>query len=158
MKLNKSLAVLFSVLSLSLCVANAYVTPIPALTPGMLCSPADPNFIGYRYKAHVAVCRRNVSPEERIQVAMAYNIPRADWSKYEFDHLIPLNSGGSDSALNLWPQPLFEARIKDYVEQDVFNKLNSGMIDQNGAVTEIFDWFRGLVRTYPQCGRDLTCR
>lgn len=44
--------------------------------------------------------------------------------KYEVDHLIPLEEGGSNSLLNLWPQPkhaAWNAYAKDHLE----NRLHS---------------------------------
>ena len=118
-----------------------FTAPNPTLTPGKLCTTTDPNFSGYRYPTHVAYCNRNVSGDEKLKVAEAYGIPKSDWSKYEFDHLIPLNAGGSDDFANIWPEPLAEAHEKDKVELDVFDKLTAGKIDQAQAVQEIRDWF-----------------
>ena len=119
---------------------NSFVQPNPQLTPGKLCTPDDPNFSTYRYPAHIAYCTRNVTDLEKQKVANAYGVPRADWSKYEFDHLIPLNAGGSDDAENIWPQPIAEAHEKDKVELDIFNKLSAGKMDQAQAIQEIKDW------------------
>jgi hypothetical protein len=138
------LATLLIGLSLTSFAASAWTQPDLKLTPGSICTASDPNFDGYRYPSHVAHCRRSVSDDERLKVADAYHIPQADWSKYEFDHMIPLNSGGSDDATNIWPQPLAEAHQKDTVEQDVSNKLNAGTIDQAGAILEIRNWFKGI--------------
>ncbi len=132
-----------TVLILSLIFSFSYafaVQPNAQLTPGTLCTPSNPDFTGYRYAAHVAYCARNVSHEKKLQIAQAYGVPEADWKNYEFDHLIPLNAGGSSDVTNLWPEPLDEAHEKDAVEQDVFNKLNSGEFTQEQAVKEIFDW------------------
>ena len=115
--------------------------PDAKFTPGSTCSEDDPNFQEYRYPAHVAYCKRNVSTAEKQKIANHYGVPKKDWPKYEFDHLIPLNAGGSDDITNIWPQPLDEAKLKDVVEQDVYNKLKDGEIDQEQAIQEIRDWF-----------------
>jgi hypothetical protein len=135
--------IIFSVLVVGFLSGQGYCVSLPDdnLTPGTLCSESDPNFSEYRYPAHVAYCTRNVSTAEKEKVAADYGVPRADWSKYEFDHLIPLAAGGSDDATNIWPQPLAEAHLKDVVEQDVYNKLKNGDIDQAQAIQEIHDWF-----------------
>jgi hypothetical protein len=114
--------------------------PLKQFTPGQLCSEQDPNFKEYRYKAHVAVCARNVSHDEKLEIAKNYGIDESDWKNYEFDHLIPLNAGGSDAVENIWPQPLAEARDKDLVEQATSDGLNSGQLDQAQAVQMIWDW------------------
>ena len=79
-------------------------------TPGELCNPSNPDFAGYRYQAHVAYCTRNVDHDKKLLVAKAYGIPESEWKNYEFDHLIPLNSGGDSSVANLWPEPIGEAQ------------------------------------------------
>ncbi len=118
-----------------------FTQPNPQFTPGKICTPSDPNFSTYRYPAHIAYCIRNVNDQEKQKVADAYGIQRADWPKYEFDHLIPLSAGGSDDAENIWPQPIAEAHEKDKVELDVYNKLVAGTFDQAQALQEIKDWF-----------------
>src|SRR6185437_17175191 len=75
----------------------AITPPNWQVTPGVLCTPQDPNFEGYYYSEHIARCNRAVGEQEKEQIAQEYgNIPKADWPQYEFDHLIPLCAGGSD--------------------------------------------------------------
>jgi hypothetical protein len=114
--------------------------PDPVHTPGFLCSPTDPNFVGYRYPGNIAYCQRNIPAFEKDQVAQWYGIPKSDYSKYEFDHFIPLSAGGSDDIRNLWPQPLAEAHDKDRVEDQVYNGLKSGTMTQQQAVDLIHAW------------------
>src|SRR5512135_240649 len=119
------------------------VQPDPKLTPGSVCTPDNPDFVGYRYPAHVAYCRRDVSDQEKMQVAQEYGgIPRAEWGNYEFDHLIPLNAGGDSEISNLWPEPIAEAHEKDQVEDEVYKGLKSGQLTQEQAVQMIMDWVR----------------
>jgi hypothetical protein len=118
-----------------------YHLPNPACTPGKLCTPDDPNFAGYRYKAHIAYCNRNVQMDEKDAIARNYKIAKSDYHKYEFDHYIPLNSGGSDDAANIWPQPLDEAHLKDKVEDEAYIGLRDGIItSQKDAVAKIRAW------------------
>ncbi len=124
------------------CSSAMAVQPLKQFTPGKLCSPTDPNFKEYRYASHVAVCARNVSHDEKLQIAKNYGVPESEWGNYEFDHLIPLNSGGSDDIENLWPQPLAEAHEKDAVEQATFNGLSNGNLTQAQAVQMIMDWIQ----------------
>ena len=117
------------------------VQPNPTLTPGEICTPNNPDFVGYRYAAHVAYCRRNVTQEMKLQIAQEYGgIPQSEWPNYEFDHLIPLNAGGDSSITNLWPQPIAEAHQKDQIEQQVFDGLSSGKLTQDQAVQMIREW------------------
>ncbi len=134
------LCLIFS-LTLSLCLVAEATQPDPEKTPGFLCSPQDPNFSGFTYPSHVARCKRNVSLQEKKKVAMEYgNIPESDWPNYEFDHLFPLCTGGSDDIRNIWPQPLGEAHEKDVLENQVCLELRTGTTTQTEAIEKIRDW------------------
>ena len=133
---------LFLLFVLALSVSSAFaVKPDPKLTPGELCTPSNSDFTGYRYAAHVAYCKRNVTQAMKQQIAQAYGgIPESQWSNYEFDHLIPLNAGGDSSIANLWPQPIAEAKEKDKVEQQTYDGLNNGTLTQAQAIQMIWNW------------------
>lgn len=121
-------------------------------TPGNLCTPSDPNFKEYRYPEHVAYCNRNVTKDMKLQIAAHYGVPQADWSNYEFDHLIPLGIGGDSSMDNLWPQPRggTESDGKDKLENDLYKQLATGSITQKEAVRQIHDWFNGYAARHPE--------
>lgn len=121
-------------------VDGIYRMPNPAWTPGDLCTEYSPDFEAFRYKAHVAHCKRNISESEKDFVARLYGIPKTDYGKYEFDHFIPLNAGGSNSPKNLWPQPLDDAKLKDRVEDEVYNGLRSGTMTEDEVVAKIRAW------------------
>ena len=121
--------------------AASYTAPDPAITPGVLCTAADPNFSGLAYPEQIPKCNRNVNDAEKIEVANLYGgIPRTEWKNYEFDHLIPLCAGGSDDPKNLWPQPIGPAHEKDKIEVDVCIQLRAGTMTQVAAVQKIRDW------------------
>lgn len=118
-------------------------TPDFKQTPGILCSTTDADFSGLDYPEKIARCNRNISDSEKAKVAALYgNIPRADWPKYEFDHLLPICAGGSNSSDNLWPQPLAEAKKKDVLEVDICLAMKAGTLKQSDAVQKIYDWFK----------------
>ena len=129
-------------IALTVSFSSAFATkPDPKLTPGELCTPSNKDFTGYRYAAHVAYCKRNVTTAMKLQIAKAYGgIPQSEWSNYEFDHLIPLNAGGDSSIANLWPQPIVEAKDKDKTEQQTYDGLNNGSLTQAQAVQMIWNW------------------
>lgn len=139
--MKKSLKAPLLLVCLGLFAAQAFAArPDAALTPGELCTPDDADFAGYRYPAHVAYCKRNVTYAEKQAVAKAYGVPESEWRNYEFDHLIPLNAGGDSHPANIWPQPLNEAKEKDKVELLTYEGLRDGTLSQEQAVQMIWDW------------------
>jgi hypothetical protein len=123
------------------CVINGlHHLPDPALTPGKLCSPTDPDFHEYRYPSHMPYCTRGVNGPEKDRVANAYGVPKSDYSLYEFDHLIPLSCGGANDDTNIWPQPIAEAWEKDKVEDKVYWGLRNGTMTQEEGLALLKDW------------------
>jgi hypothetical protein len=129
---------------------SSSVGPDPQLVPGVLCTSSDPDFRGYEYPEKVARCNRNVSEQEKAEVAARFgHIPRDQWSQYEFDHLIPLCAGGSNSIENLWLQPIDEAKKKDVLEVDICLRMKAGTLKQADAVQKIHDWFQSNRQSQP---------
>ena len=122
------------------------VTPIkpnPKLTPGVADSTATVGKIctpGYTAKV------RNVPTSVKKQVFAEYHIdPTSD--KFEVDHLISLELGGSNDIKNLWPQsyttqPL-NARRKDVLENKLHDMICSKQITIQEAQKAIStDWVK----------------
>jgi hypothetical protein len=111
--MRKTLAAL--ALSLTACAtatAGAWTLPNASTTPGAIAS-SDPAVVcahGY------ASDHRDVPYAVRDRVYNEYGIPRGHRKGLRIDHLIPLESGGSNDERNLWPQPLAESKRKDEVE------------------------------------------
>ncbi|KAI8618019.1 hypothetical protein BC830DRAFT_1110757 [Chytriomyces sp. MP71] len=115
------------------------------ITPGKLCTPNDPYYNPSR-STDWPRCDRGTFPSTAIkqQVASSYGIPENLWNQYEFDHLIPLEIGGTNAVENLWPQPgplhYGEAGAKDTVENQAGRALAAGTITQQEAIQMILDW------------------
>lgn len=118
--------------------------PDASVTPGGLCTPADPDFQEYRYAERIAYCRRHVTQAMKLEVGAHYGISQADWRDYEFDHLIPLSIGGDSSVDNLWPEPNADNQGsdgKDKLELSLYLQMRDGKITQAEAVRQIRAWF-----------------
>lgn len=122
-------------------VGPASLYPDPNLTPG-------DTFPGVTAK-EVCVSGytktvRNVSSEEKAAVFQRYAIPDVA-GKYEVDHFVSLELGGSNDVKNLWPEPyepLPGARQKDTVENALHAEVcNGGMTLAQAQSTIKADWY-----------------
>jgi hypothetical protein len=85
--------------------------------------------------------RRHVSDSKKKRIAKAYGVRWADRGRYEFDHLVPRELGGSDDQRNIWPQPLAEARqLKDPRENALRRAVCAGTITLTAAQAEMRAW------------------
>jgi len=121
-------------------VRSEYAQPDPEFTPGTLCQDTDKYFDGYRYAEHVAHCKRHVTKAMKLEIAKNYGVDEADFSDYEFDHYLPLGIGGSTDVSNIWPQPIDEAKVKDKLENQLYEEMKDGDVSQADAVQQIRDW------------------
>ena len=71
---------------------------------------------------------RHVTKAMKIQVCGFYGVfpEMCNGKNYEIDHLVALEDGGNNSLLNLWPQPIKQARIKDRLENRVHKEICKG--------------------------------
>ncbi len=114
---------------------GAYLLPDPHCTPGQADSRLIADMSG---KTHMVngveanICAkdfrtgpwRKVSESEKKKACEEYGITSGcPGPGYELDHLCSLEFGCSDSLLNLWPQPIKQARIKDHQVEDKLPKL-----------------------------------
>jgi hypothetical protein len=121
------------------------ILPDHQLTPGAtvdiplktLCTPG--------YTAQPGV--RHVTDSTKRKVFAEYGLDpdKIDTSKYEIDHLISLELGGSNDIKNLWPQSYvtkpYNAHVKDVLENRLHHLVCSGKLDLRTAQKEISsDW------------------
>lgn len=87
---------------------GTWVLPDPACTPGSITplvtsSNLSSTICRYGYSASVRPPESLTEPE-KFALMQAYGDTGSP-SQYEFDHLIPLELGGSSNLANLWPEP-----------------------------------------------------
>ena len=93
---------------------------------------------------------RNVSNAKKKVIFELYGIdPTKD--KYEVDHLISLELGGSNDVKNLWPESYttmpWNARVKDKLENRMHKLVCEGKLDLPTAQFEIAtDWIKAYIK------------
>ena len=121
--------------------------PDPHKTPGDVLT-TDPRVIcapGYIQTV------RTVSESLKAQVFQSYGIVNPPPGKYQIDHLIPLELGGSRGLRNLWPQsygtPGVNATVKDRLEARLHKLACDGSISFETARHAIAsNWQEAYVR------------
>ena len=107
--------------------------PDPMCTPGAY----DPTFTVAQACGGQNQTRRNVPTAEKIRIAAAYGVTRAQYQ--EADHLGPLALGGLNDDRNIWPEPLKAA--KDAVEAHVLAAVCQHRMTLLAAQTAfVHDW------------------
>lgn len=117
---------------------NSLLTPgavNPKLTKQVLCASS---FRTGPYRHVTEATKRRVCAEYRIKGACPDG-------RYEIDHLISLELGGSNDIGNLWPQPYLPApgaRQKDVVETWLHRQVCAGKMTLEHAQNAIStDWY-----------------
>jgi hypothetical protein len=127
------------------------ILPDPALTPGSVvttdaakvCTP------GYARRA------RNVPLAVKRAAFARYGL-RYVRGRYEVDHLISLELGGSNALDNLWPEPYaiaknginVGARVKDRLERELHRRVCAGGLTLPQAQRAIRTFWTNAFRTY----------
>lgn len=123
---------------------SAMITPNALYTPGVVRPLTRSQICSIKWGKD----RRHVTESMKRQVAANYHIPRTSIRPSgqgeccEFDHLIPRELGGADDVRNLWPQPWFDAHIKDKTENDLHVMVCNGIISLKFAQDEMKHWGR----------------
>lgn len=84
----------------------------PALTEKVLC---DPSF--------TTKLVRHVTPAEAASIFKRYGVD-ATLDRYEIDHLISLELGGTNDVTNLWPQSYTTLPLNAHVKDELENRLH----------------------------------
>jgi hypothetical protein len=139
---------LLSLLLLSSVAIGAPLKPDATLTPGAINTEANKSVIcNVGYTAGVDSHGnkvRNVPESLKQKVYDSYKIDRKS-DRFEIDHLISLQLGGSNDVKNLWPQSYTSQPYNAYMKDDLENKMKKlicdGKISQEQAQKEISeDW------------------
>lgn len=102
--------------------------------PDRICTPGAVETVDLRVICGTSTrTRRNVSDAVRRERFASYGIAWADRGRYELDHLVPLELGGSNDPLNLWPEPIGQAARKDRVENVLHARVCGGTLALVGA-------------------------
>lgn len=114
--------------------------PDPSLTPGDTLPVATGDVCASGYAGKV----RNVPESVKKSVYVEYKIVPKAGEHFEVDHLISLELGGSNSILNLWPEPYFgpnNAHQKDALENKLHLLVCQGKLTLPQAQSAIrTDW------------------
>lgn len=111
--------------------------PDPEKTSGDYCSTDDPDFREYRYRENVPTCIRSVSRELKTKIYQEYGVPRRCRGQYTVDHFIPLSMGGSNQAINLWPEHKDIKATRQNLELDMYIELREGRVTQRQAIQRV---------------------
>jgi anti-sigma factor RsiW len=123
------------------------VLPVASITPGATWDiTATELCAGTRHT-------RTITAAMRAEVVAAYRVEQVPQDRYELDYLITPELGGATDTRNLWPQayasPVWNARIKDALEQLLPELVCSGKIDLETAQREIAsDWIAAYKRYF----------
>ena len=107
--------------------------PDPHLTPGATVAATATDICRPGYARSV----RHVTRRTEARVFHEYGLRRGDGAKYEVDHLISLELGGSNAIQNLWPQRAdthpWNSHLKDRLENRLHALVCSGALSLQRA-------------------------
>ena len=137
MLLNRIILISSLLISTSVFAKDVPLLPDSNLTPGaVLESSTKDKVCTPNYTATI----RNVPSSIKNKVFQEYNLTPKD-DKFEVDHLISLELGGSNDIKNLWPQSYttkpWNAHVKDKLENRLHKMICSDKIDMIDAQKEI---------------------
>jgi hypothetical protein len=115
--------------------------PNVSLTPGATNPIGIQDVCGTQFSSNDPA----VPDELKRKVLKAYGLNDVSANAYEIDYLVTPELGGATNIRNLWPQPslntVWNARVKDALEDRLHNMVCSGQLDLATAQREISqDW------------------
>jgi len=123
------------------------IRPEPSITPGATRPHVTRDSV---CRPRAATDARHVLPSVRRAVLQAYHIPARVADRYELDHLISLELGGSNDARNLWPETYsgqWNAHRKDALENRLHHLVCAGRLPLGVAQGAIrADWIAAYRR------------
>ncbi len=127
------------------------ILPDPALTPGSVATTDAARVCAPGY----ARAARNVPLAVKRAAFARYGL-RYVRGRYEVDHLISLELGGSNALDNLWPEPYtiakngtnLGARVKDRLERELHRRVCRGSLTLPQAQRAIRKFWTNAFRTY----------
>jgi Putative zinc-finger len=123
--------------------AEGPLEPRPTLTPGAVRAVNVAEVCGASAEEHSSVLAIPASVKE--EVFREYGMSAARPQYFEVDFLITPELGGSNDIKNLWPEPyrapVWNAHVKDQLEEFLRDKVCKGELDLNTAQHDIAaDW------------------
>ncbi len=133
------------------------ILPDPKLTPGDTLDVTKDDICVPGYSRKVRDVPEAVKREAYARYGITSHKPR----EYEVDHLISLELGGSNSIKNLWPESfetqLWNAHVKDRLENELHRRVCSGELDLKTAQREIAtDWISAYKKYLGEPGQERT--
>jgi hypothetical protein len=127
------------------------ILPDPALTPGSVVTTDAARVCAPGY----ARAARNVPLAVKRAAFARYGL-RYVRGRYEVDHLISLELGGSNALDNLWPEPYaiakngtnLGARVKDRLERELHRRVCGGSLTLPQAQRAIRRFWTNAFRAY----------
>ncbi len=112
--------------------------PDPVVTPGKIALGARASVCGVKWGRDV----RHVTQKMKLEVCAAYGARNCPGPRWEVDHLVSRELGGADDVANLWPQPIAQARQKDWLENTLHRRVCAGALPLHDAQEAIrSDWY-----------------
>lgn len=134
----------------ALIITTMLTLPNPALTPGDTTNATKAQICTPGYSSSV----RNVTSATKNLVFQLYGLLRTQ-DRFEIDHLISLELGGSNDIKNLWPESYttqpWNASVKDRLEGRLHYLVCNNRLDLKTAQEAIAsNWQIAYLTYYPQ--------